>query len=170
VQSSQIFKRAISTIFVVRHPSGHPVSSTYSPHFPRWEDKRARARVRRRKISEVGHLLLSRWSIPRTTGTGHVERQKGKDEDPGVRVPEHLGELNVPERERKREREIENSERFDLSFTVRIIRERMFLYDTFTALIYPRSMLLLSFRRGLTWPQRSLRLSEIQNYYWKVAG
>ena len=40
------------------------------------------------------------------TGTSHVERQKGKDEDSGVRVlKEHLGDLSASERERERERE-----------------------------------------------------------------
>ena len=100
-----------TTIFLIHHLSDHPASSTYSPHFPRWEDMRAR-----RKISEVGHLLLSRRIIPQTTVTSHVERQKGKDEDSGVRVlKEHLGDLSASERE--------NDERFDLSLLVGIIRE-----------------------------------------------
>ena len=54
------------------------------------------------------------------TGTSHVERQKGKDEDSGVRVlKEHLGDLSASERERERE----NDERFDLSLLVGIIRD-----------------------------------------------
>jgi len=30
-----------TTIFLIHHPSDHPVTSTYSPHFSRWEDMRA---------------------------------------------------------------------------------------------------------------------------------
>lgn len=72
------------------HPSDHFVN--LQPPFPS-VGRCARARARR-KISKVGHLLLSRRSIPRMTGTSQVERQKEKDSR--VRVGSTQGSEVLP--------------------------------------------------------------------------
>lgn len=64
------------TIFLVHHLSDHPASTTYSPHFLRWEDTRARARAAKDLISGTPSLIAPKH--PANDGNEPRRKAEGK--------------------------------------------------------------------------------------------